>query len=65
MYAKMVMEYELRERTGNPDARIDEDVVTDGPILISTIEVKGADVMSQLRDKIVKALEKRQLVNKD
>ena len=40
-----------------------QNVVSEGPILISTTEVKGDFVMGQLRNKIVEATKKGQLTN--
>ena len=40
-------------------------VVSEGPIMISTTEVKGEFVMSQLRDKIADAILKGHLANEE
>ena len=40
-------------------------VLYEGPILISTTEVKGEFVMSQLRDKILGAIAKGHLTNEE
>ena len=40
-----------------------QNVVSEGPILISTTEVIGEFVMKQLRDKIVAAIERKQIKN--
>ena len=40
-----------------------QNVVSEGPILISTTEVKGDFVMGQLRNQILEAIEKGQLTN--
>ena len=42
-----------------------QNVVSEGPIMISTTEVKGEFVMSQLRDKIVDAILKGHLANEE
>ena len=42
-----------------------QNVVSEGPILISTTEVKGDFVMGQLRNKIVEAINKGQLANEE
>ena len=43
----------------------EQNVVSEGPILISTTEVKGDYVMGQLRNKIVEAINKGQLANEE
>ena len=43
----------------------EQNVVSEGPILISTTEVKGDFVMGQLRNKIVEAVNKGQLANEE
>ena len=43
----------------------EQNVVSEGPILISTTEVKGDFVMGQLRNKIVEAINKGQLANEE
>ena len=43
----------------------EQNVVSEGPILISTTEVKGDFVMGQLRNKIVEAIGKGQLTNEE
>ena len=40
-----------------------QNVVSEGPILISTTEVKGDFVMGQLRSRIIEAIGKGQLTN--
>ena len=43
----------------------EQNVVSEGPILISTTEVRGDFVMGQLRNKIVEAINKGQLANEE
>ena len=43
----------------------EQNVVSEGPILISTTEVKGDFVMGELRNKIVEAINKGQLANEE
>ena len=40
-------------------------LVSEGPILISTTKIKGHEIMSHLRDKLVETIEKGYLQNED
>ena len=52
---------EVEKDKEKPAAR--QNVVSEGPILISTTEVKGDFVMGQLRSRILEAIDKGQLTN--
>ena len=54
---------DTEDETG--EAKDGQRVVYEGPILISTTEVKGEFVMSQLRDKILGAIAKGHLTNEE
>ena len=49
----------------NKEAEVAENVISEGPILISTTAVKGITVMNQLKDEIVDAVLKGHLKNEE